>query len=85
MTRVDALLQELSARHRHHDARFLSAVRPLVESMLDPAIAADRRVGLLELLAETFERDLAIRRDTALARQHLQQYLAQLRELLGLE
>jgi hypothetical protein len=38
---------------------------------------------LLELLAETFERDQQVRRDLAVAREQWQRFFAQLRDLLG--
>ena len=82
MDRVDTLLTELSARHRNHDPRFLTAVRPLVASILDDGTPADKRVPLLELLAETFERDVQVRRDCEEARVALQQFLTLLRQLL---
>jgi hypothetical protein len=63
MERVDSLLQELAARHRNHDPAFLTAVRPLVATIVDKATPALARRGLLELLAETFERDRQIRTD----------------------
>lgn len=82
MTRVDSLLQELSARHANHDPRFLQAVRPMVERILDPGLAEGTRTSLLEMLAETFERDVEVRRDCAAAREHLAAFFAQLMKLL---
>jgi hypothetical protein len=85
MTRVDALIAELSARHQNRDPRFLAAVRPLVERLLDPATPEPARVPLLELLAETFERDVAVRANCAAAQDALQRAVANLRRLLGLD
>ena len=68
MERVDSLLQELARRHHHDDPRFLTAVRPLAASILHPDTPAAARVRLLELLAETFERDARVRRDGERAR-----------------
>lgn len=83
MTRVEALLQELSARHRNADPKFLAAVRPLAERILDPATPEPSRVPLLELLAETFERDARNRASLAAAQEHWAQFFARLRRLLG--
>jgi hypothetical protein len=83
MSRVDALLSELSARHRHRDPQFLASVRPLAEKILDPMLSATARVPLLELLAETFERDANIRRDGAAARAALREWTVALLRRLG--
>lgn len=83
MTRVDSLLLELSNRHRNHDPRFLAAVRPMVERIIDPATPEQARVPLLEMLAETFERDVQVRSDLAKAQQHWADFFANLRKLLG--
>lgn len=83
MTRVDSLLLELSSRHRNHDPRFLAAVRPMVERIVDPATPEQARVPLLEMLAETFERDLQVRTDLAKAQQHWVDFFAHLKKLLG--
>jgi hypothetical protein len=82
MDRVDSLIAELQSRHRNDDARFLREVRPLVVSVLDPAIPAHARTGLLELLAETFERDAQIRRDSERSRAAVRRYLDALRRWL---
>lgn len=82
MERVDSLLLELSARHRNTDPRFLTAVRPMVLSILDPATPETARVPLLEMLAETFERDVQVRRDIATAQTAWSQFFARLRQLL---
>jgi len=84
MDRVDSLLQELSSRHRNHDARFLAAVRPLVVTILDGATPVHARVSLLELLAETFERDVQVRRDCAAAQAAWASWFESLKRLLGL-
>jgi hypothetical protein len=84
MHRLDALLAELAARHGNQDPRFLAAVRPLAERILDPALPAGARVSLLEKLAETFERDAQVRRDMARLRADLAQWFADLKRLLGL-
>jgi predicted NBD/HSP70 family sugar kinase len=83
MDRVDSLLRELSSRHRNDDGRFLTAVRPMVVSILDDRTPEAARVPLLELLAETFERDVGIRRDCAAALAAWQRLLAALRARLG--
>jgi len=81
--RIDALLAELTARHGNDDPQFLAAVRPMVARILEPAIPSAARVPLLELLAETFERDLQVRRDLAVAREQWQRFFAHLRQMLG--
>ena len=83
MERIDALLLELSARHRNQDPRFLAAVRPMVATILDPATPVTARVPLLELLAETFERDEQVRRDIAAAQSAWRAFFARLQSLLA--
>ena len=82
MNRVDAVLDELSSRHQNTDARFLAAIRPIVERILAPDTPASARVGLMELLAETFERDVQIRQDIAAARQGIVDFFDTLRRLI---
>ena len=82
MTRVEALLAELSARHRNQDPRFLTAVRPLVARVVDPGLPEAERVRLLELVAETFERDVQVRRDCLAAKDAWAGYIAALLPLL---
>jgi hypothetical protein len=84
MDRVDSLLRELSSRHRNQDARFLAGVRPMAEKILDANTPEAARVPLLELLAETFERDVQVRRDCAAARASFAAFFAELRKLLGM-
>lgn len=82
MERVDSLLSELSQRHQNQDPRFLLAVRPMVAAILDPATPEQARVPLLELLAETFERDVQVRRDLDKALEGWNRFFASLRKLL---
>lgn len=82
MERIDSLLLELSTRHRNHDPRFLTAVRPMVATILDPGTPEAARVPLLELLAETFERDVQVRRDIANAHTAWGEFFARLRKLI---
>ncbi|MCU0862295.1 MAG: hypothetical protein MUC36_00760 [Planctomycetes bacterium] len=82
MERIDSLLDELSSRHRNHDPRFLAAVRPMAASILDPALTDGQRVSLLELLAETFERDGQVRRDCVRAQAAWQQFFVAIHRLL---
>ncbi|MBZ0150616.1 MAG: hypothetical protein K8J09_03720 [Planctomycetes bacterium] len=84
MDRVDSLLSELSSRHRNADPAFLAAVRPMVGGILEPGPPEHARVPLLEMLAETFERDVQIREDLQRARQAWSQFMARLQRLLGL-
>ena len=83
MDRADRLIAELSARHRNADPRVLAAVRPMVVDILDPRTPELARVTLLELLAETFERDVQIRADCERARAAWQAFFDRLRRLLG--
>ncbi|MCC7063607.1 MAG: hypothetical protein IT456_12440 [Planctomycetes bacterium] len=85
MSRVDSLLLELSSRHRNDDPRFLAAVKPMVERILDPLTPEQARVPLLEMLAETFERDVQVRRDLEKARENWASFFANLKKLMGLE
>ncbi|MFM1872649.1 MAG: hypothetical protein RL398_2071 [Planctomycetota bacterium] len=85
MTRIDSLLEELQTRHRNDDPRFLAAVRPMVERILDPGTPDAARVPLLELLAETFERDVAIRASTAQAQRAWHDWFEALKRMLGLQ
>jgi hypothetical protein len=84
MDRVDSLLLELSSRHRNHDPRFLEAVRPMLASILDAGTPPSARVALLELLAETFERDRQVRIDCANAKAAWQELVAALQRMLGM-
>ncbi|HEB53842.1 MAG TPA: hypothetical protein ENI87_11370 [bacterium] len=83
MDRVDTLIQELSIRHRNTDPRFLEAVRPMVATILDPATPEESRVPLLELLAETFERDVTIRENTRAAQAAWAAFFERLRRLIS--
>ncbi len=82
MTRAESLIRELTARSGNDDVAFLGAVRPLVEKILDAATPEAARVPLLELLAETFERDVQVRRDLAVARRGWIELLQRLRARL---
>lgn len=85
MTRIDSLLFELQSRHRNQDPRFLAAVRPLVEKILDPTLPEPARIPLMEMLAETFERDVQVRTDLAKTREGLAAVFDHLKRLLGLQ
>lgn len=82
MDRVDSLIAELSHRHQNADPRFLAAVRPMVASILDPATPEASRIPLLEMLAETFERDVAIRRDCERAKAAWGEFIEAIKRLL---
>ena len=83
MNRVDTIIRELSSRHQNADARFLAAVRPMVACIFDSGTPAAARVPLLEMLAETFDRDARMRRDFASIRQGLRELFERVRR--GLE
>ena len=59
-SRVESLLAELQARHGN-SAEFFAQLRPAIERILDDGTPAEARPHLLELVAETCERDLEIR------------------------
>ena len=82
MDRVDSLISELSTRHKNASPRFLAAVRPMVVSILDPATPEEARVPLMEMLAETFERDVQVRRDTEATKVALASFFERLKQLL---
>lgn len=82
MTRAESLIRELTARSGNDDVAFLDAVRPLVEKILDAATPEAARVPLLEMLAETFERDVQVRRDLAVARRGWTELMQRLRARL---
>lgn len=68
MDRVDNLIDELASRHRNSSPRFLASVRPVIVKILDHKTPEDARVPLLEMLAETFERDVESRANCEAAR-----------------
>jgi hypothetical protein len=57
----------------------------MVERILDPTLSDAARVQLLELLAETFERDVQIREATAASLVALRAWVANMKRLLGLQ
>lgn len=59
--RVDHLLEELASRYDLQD-RFLVQVRPMVAQILSENIPEERRTFLLEVLAQTCQNDLLIRK-----------------------
>ncbi len=79
--RVDSLLAELGARHGN-SGTFLAALRPALIRILDPGTPESVRPDLLEQVAVTCERAVAIQRDGEAARQAVLDYAAQLQALL---
>lgn len=63
-SRSDSLLGELAQRHGA-DPELLHQLRPAAERILDPGLPESDRLRLLELLAETCERAVHLRRDCA--------------------
>lgn len=61
--RVDSLLAELQARHSTQP-EFMDQLRPLVERILADATPEDSRPRLLELVAETCERQTMIEKNS---------------------
>ena len=82
MDRVDTLIAELSSRHSNQDPRFLAAVRPVVVKILDDKTPEDARVPLLEMLAETFERDVQSRTSCDAARAACSDWMEAIKRLL---
>lgn len=82
MDRVDSLIHELSTRHQNSNPRFLAAVRPMVVNILDPATPEEARVPLMEMLAETFERDVQVRRDSEATKVALAAFFERLKRML---
>ena len=81
MTRVDRILAELRARHDNDD-RFAERLRPMLERIVDPAVSEACQVGLLELVAETCERNTQIRTDGKAALVAWGEYVQSLIKLL---
>ena len=79
--KVDALLSQCSTRHGS-DRRFLEAVRPMAELILNPATPRRHRPELRQLLAQSCERDSSIRRKCQEAQETLRQFFAELDDLL---
>lgn len=59
--RVEHLLEELTSRYDLQD-RFVKQVRPMVEKIFSDDVTEERRTVLLEVLAQTCQNDLLIRR-----------------------
>lgn len=59
--RIDHLLEELTSRYELQD-RFVKQVRPMVEKIFSDDVTEERRTVLLEVLAQTCQNDLLIRR-----------------------
>ncbi len=83
MTPADRLLAELAQQTRNRDPRFLQAVRPIAERILQPGLSEAQRRPLLEALAATFERDRRIRAATAASEHGLARLVAALLRRLG--
>ena len=84
MTRVDSILLELKSRHRNDDPAFLAAIRPIVVRIFDAGTPEHARIPLLEMLAETFERDRSNRENLKHAQDGIRRLFAELRRLLDL-
>ncbi len=82
MTRVDRILTELRARHGS-DECFEARLRPMLERIVDPAMSEECQVGLLEIVAETCERNTQIRRDGKAALEAWDSYVKSLLRLLS--
>ncbi len=78
--RSDRLLSELKQRYGL-SKRFVDKVRPVVGQILDLEIPEGKRTELLELLAESCQRDSLIRKSTAEATLGWQRFMAELERL----
>ena len=74
-TRTDSLLAELQNRHGVTDTAFLTRIRPMIATILDPSIPEEARTPLLEALAETFDRHVRLGRDFTAIKQALDELL----------
>jgi hypothetical protein len=79
--RTDRLLSELSARY-DLKAGFLQKLRPLAHSILHERFDEERRLSLLEQLAETCERDRILRVESDRAHTAVKDFVARLKNLL---
>jgi hypothetical protein len=68
--RARHLLDELTVRY-DLQPEFVARLAPTVEQILAPALSEDQRITLLELLAETCDRDQRLRRDFGAIREGL--------------
>ncbi len=79
--RTENLLAELKCRFGI-DEPFAQRLRPTVKRILDPALPDSARLQLLELLAETCERESTLRRETTRTQAALSAFSAQIDLLL---
>ena len=79
--RTDRLLTELSARY-DLKASFLAKLRPLAHCVLHEPFDAERRVRMMEKLAEACERDQILRDESERAQAAAQDFVARLKTLL---
>ncbi|MCC6672557.1 MAG: hypothetical protein IT458_15945 [Planctomycetes bacterium] len=79
--RVSSILAELGARHGS-DQAFLESLRPTVAKIVDPTLPDEVRVHLMELLADTCERERLIRQNTEQVQAHWQEFFSRLANLI---
>ena len=79
--RVDSLLAELEARYPTGDG-FVDTLRPMAERILDAGTPEQHRPALLEMLAETCDRQIQIERNCARAIEAWRGFIDQLKILL---
>ena len=82
VSRVDGLLGELKSRHGT-EAQFMERLRPMVENILGEDTPDHMRSELLELLAETCDRQVKIQRDGVKMREAFQSFFANIGQLLA--
>ncbi|MEZ5987558.1 MAG: hypothetical protein R3F30_00225 [Planctomycetota bacterium] len=79
--RTEKLLAELAGRYDLR-SRFVAKLRPIARQILHGKLDEERRIQLLELLAETCDRDLRIRREANKAQEAVEQFFDRLRQML---
>lgn len=80
MERVEHILDELTARYDLKEP-LRRRLRPLLQRILAPDVPEERRVFLLEMVAETCQRDQKIRTTFGLLKERLEQLSRSLERL----
>ena len=80
--RVDRLIAELTARYELQE-RFIKQLRPAIERIFSDEIPEDRRPYLLEVVAQTCQNDLMIRRRFSVLESALKDLFTSLNSMTG--
>lgn len=78
--RIEHLLSELTQRYELTD-EFAGKLRPMIATIFSDEIRDEDRTQLLEMVAETCERDLRMRRGSVKLKECLQTLMSTLHEL----